>query len=88
MNADQWPRVKDIFHAAIERAPEKRAAFVVEACGGDAALRAEVERLIAAHDRAGNFIEWSPVAGVQPRLTGRVIGRYDTGLGLRRPIDR
>jgi tetratricopeptide (TPR) repeat protein/predicted Ser/Thr protein kinase len=82
MNADQWPRVKDIFHAAIERAPGNRAAFVMDACGGDAALRAEVERLIAAHDRAGSFIDQSPVAGAQPRqtsLSGRVIGRYEVG---------
>src|SRR6266536_2420102 len=82
MNADQWPRVKNIFHAAIERAPANRAAFVIEACGGDAAVRAEVERLIAAHDRAGSFIEQSPVAGVERRqtsLTGRVIGRYEVG---------
>ena len=82
MTADQWPRVKDIFHAAIERAPGNRAAFVIEACGGDAALRAEVERLVAAHDRAGSFIEQSPVAAGEPRqtsLSGRVIGRYEVG---------
>jgi serine/threonine protein kinase len=82
MSADQWSRVKDIFHAAIEREPATRAAFVIEACGDDAALRAEVDRLLAAHDRAGTFIETSPVAGVQSRLTslsGRVIGRYEVG---------
>src|SRR5688572_18567660 len=82
MNADQWPRVKEIFHAAIERAPVSRAVFVIEACGGDALLRAEVERLVAAHDRAANFIEQSPVAGAHARqvsLTGRVIGRYEVG---------
>ena len=35
MNPDQWRRVKDIFHAAIERAPLNRPAFLMEACGGD-----------------------------------------------------
>jgi serine/threonine protein kinase len=82
MNADQWPRVKDIFHAAIERAPGNRAAFVLEACGTDEALRAEVERLIAAHERATGFIEHSPVAGAQSRhtsLSGHMIGRYEVG---------
>lgn len=77
MNADQWARVKDIFHAAIEQTPGSRAAFVIEACRGDAELRAEVERLVAAHDQAGSFIEQSPVAGgpsSQTGLSGRVIG--------------
>jgi serine/threonine protein kinase/tetratricopeptide (TPR) repeat protein len=77
-----WPRVKEIFQAAIERAPGTRAAFVIEECGGDAALRAEVERLVAAHDRAGSFIEQSPAAAREPRqasLAGRVIGRYEIG---------
>src|SRR5438093_11426120 len=82
MNADQWRRVKDIFHAAIERSPSSRAAFLTEACGGDEELRTEVERLIAAHDQAGTFIDRSPVGGAQPRqpsLSGRVIGRYEVG---------
>ena len=82
MNPDQWRRVKDIFHAAIERAPLKRPAFLTEACGGDGELRTEVERLIAAHDQAGTFIDRSPVGGAQPSqpsLSGRVIGRYEVG---------
>jgi hypothetical protein len=41
MNADQWSRAKDVFCGAIERPPEDRAAFLIEACGGDAAPRAE-----------------------------------------------
>ncbi|PYR35301.1 MAG: hypothetical protein DMF93_22005, partial [Acidobacteria bacterium] len=86
MNPDQWRRVKDIFHAAIERAPLNRAAFLMEACGGDEELRAEVERLIAAHDQAGTFIDRSPVGGVQPRqpsLSGRVIHGEKRDLTIR-----
>ena len=90
MNPEQWPPVKDLFHAALDVAPEDRSAFVAEACGGDAVLRAELERLLAAHAQADSFIEHSAaVAGggfpdgesmhKQRSMTGRVIGRYEIG---------
>jgi serine/threonine protein kinase/tetratricopeptide (TPR) repeat protein len=69
---EQWSRVKELFHGALERAPAARAAFLDTSCGNDATLRAEVERLLAAHEDAGTFIERSPVA-----TTGRVIGHYE-----------
>ena len=28
MNGDQWTRVKELFHAALERPPDERAAFL------------------------------------------------------------
>src|SRR5688572_30709201 len=43
-------RAKDIFVAALEHAPDERAAFVADACTGDAGLRAEVESLLAFHE--------------------------------------
>jgi tetratricopeptide (TPR) repeat protein/predicted Ser/Thr protein kinase len=86
VTADEWLRVKELFHAAVDRGPEDRTAFLAAACGGDAALRAEVERLLTAHDDASGFIERSPVAGAAasasaagPPLTGVVIGRYEVG---------
>ena len=86
MTPDQWPRVKELFDAAVDRRPEDRAAFLAGAGGGDAALRAEVERLLKAHDEASGFIERSPVAGTAapasvaaPSLTGLVMGRYEVG---------
>ena len=39
----------------FEQDPDTRAAFVLETCGDDAALRAEVESLLAAHERAGSL---------------------------------
>jgi serine/threonine protein kinase/tetratricopeptide (TPR) repeat protein len=50
--------VKSIFCGALERptGPD-RAAFVADACAADSALRAEVEKLVAAHERAGDFLE-------------------------------
>jgi serine/threonine protein kinase len=70
----EWARVKELFHAAVEREPADRSGYLTAACGTDAVLRAEVERLLAAHIEAADFIEW-PTA----RLTGRQIGRYQIG---------
>ncbi|HEY3243209.1 MAG TPA: serine/threonine-protein kinase, partial [Phycisphaerae bacterium] len=42
-------RVKPIFGMALELPETERAAFLERACGGDAALRREVEELLAAH---------------------------------------
>ena len=53
--APQWNRVKEVFHAALEREPRERAVYLQMACGEDAALQAEVESLLVAHDQAGSF---------------------------------
>jgi eukaryotic-like serine/threonine-protein kinase len=68
---NNWLRIKELFHAALERGPAERAAFLNASCGDEPAVRAEVDRLLAAHGDAGEFIEQSPVA-----LAGRVIGHY------------
>lgn len=82
MNEAMWARVKELFHAALERAPEERTAFLANACGDDRALRTELERLLAAQGEAGSFLEWSPMAAVAggdskwTPMAGRVLGRY------------
>ena len=45
----QWGRIKELFGAALELEPARRAGFLREACGGDENLRIEVESLLAAH---------------------------------------
>ncbi len=58
--------VDSILTAAVEiGSPDQRAAYLAEACGDDADLRAQVERLIKAHFLAGSFLE-EPVAGDRP----------------------
>jgi serine/threonine protein kinase/tetratricopeptide (TPR) repeat protein len=62
---------KDIFNDALGLPPGERAAFVERACGGDAALRAAVEELLALHEGAPRFLaaptaaaaEATPAAG-------------------------
>ena len=46
---DQWPRIKEIVGAVLEREPDERSTFLDQACSQNPALRAEVESLLAAH---------------------------------------
>src|SRR2546423_15495876 len=57
MHRDRWQQVKEVLHSSLDLAPEDRALHLELSCGGDAELRAEVESLLASHDRADNFIE-------------------------------
>jgi serine/threonine-protein kinase len=85
MQAERWRQVDQLFDAALEREPSERAAFLDEACAGDDALRREVESLLAAHERAGSFIEMpasDSSAGLVTKektclTVGRRIGHYE-----------
>ena len=57
MSPDRHDRVSELFHAASAHPPEKRDAFLTEACGQDAALRADVESLLSYDGAAGPFLE-------------------------------
>jgi tetratricopeptide (TPR) repeat protein len=85
-----------IFKAAVKLPPERRAAYLDQACGSDAKLRAEIESLLHAHDATGGFLEDVP-AGTDPtedyqpiaECPGTVIGPYklmeqigEGGMGL------
>jgi serine/threonine protein kinase/tetratricopeptide (TPR) repeat protein len=59
--------VKSIFGCALELSdPAERAAYLASACGDNMALRAEVDGLLAALDRAGGFLKNLPVAADGP----------------------
>jgi eukaryotic-like serine/threonine-protein kinase len=76
MKPERWQKLDELFHSAIGRRPEERAAFLHEVCAGDEELRAEVEALIAAGEQAGSFIE-KPALEVEARsLAGE---RSDSG---------
>src|SRR5262245_4381709 len=61
--------VKSIFGRALEiESAAGRAAYLDEACGGDAGMRAEVEGLLAANGRAGEFMR-RPAAAVAAGIT-------------------
>ncbi len=52
MDPDRWNQVSEIFEAAVALPPEEMRAYVAARCSTDPSLRAEVEMLIAAHQKA------------------------------------
>jgi serine/threonine protein kinase len=73
-------RLKEIFTRALSiRARGERDSYLAGACHGDPALREQVESLLAAAERAGDFLEGTvrvgPGDGPLER-PGSVIGRY------------
>jgi Tol biopolymer transport system component/predicted Ser/Thr protein kinase len=44
---EEWKRVEEVYHEALEHRPESRAAFITAACGTDSSVRREVESLLA-----------------------------------------
>jgi serine/threonine protein kinase/Tol biopolymer transport system component len=74
MSDQRWRRVEKICHDALERGRDERRAFVLDACGGDETLLAEVESLLAnasAADESGLGIR-----DLGLELVGRQIGVY------------
>ncbi len=49
-------RLKEVFGEAAELPIEARATFLDAACGADESLRRQVNELLRAHDRAGDFL--------------------------------
>jgi serine/threonine protein kinase/Tfp pilus assembly protein PilF len=56
MTPERHQRIGELFDEALELGPEERAAFLDRTRGEDAALRVEVERLLANHLEAGEFL--------------------------------
>jgi hypothetical protein len=53
--------LKALLSKTLEKeTPQSRADFLQEVCAGDAALKAELESLLKAHEDAGNFLETPP----------------------------
>jgi serine/threonine protein kinase len=82
MNQELWRKVEELFHAALERAPEARQEFLDGACGTDSEVRRQVELLLSKEQRAGSFLE-KPAMGestltltAKRSLLGRQVGPY------------
>jgi serine/threonine protein kinase/Tol biopolymer transport system component len=79
---DDWSRVKDIFAHARALPPDARVEYFAEACGGDDSLRHEVGSLLAADERANDFLETPPpqlAVEATETFADRCIGAYKVG---------
>jgi len=74
MDSDGWRKAEECYHAAMERPPHDRAAFVAQACAHDSELRREVESLLAHEGHADGLLEtpaWNHLT--PPDETGTIV---------------
>ncbi len=57
MSPERWQEVDRLLQSVLQQPPDRRAAFLRQACGADAALEEEVRSLLAAQQEAGSFLE-------------------------------
>jgi serine/threonine protein kinase/tetratricopeptide (TPR) repeat protein len=85
----RWEKLQDLFHRALPLNAEARAGLIDRECLAQPELRAELERLLGANDRAGAFIRVPAVTfpgepAPDPSAEGRRIGAYR----LTKPVGR
>jgi serine/threonine protein kinase len=82
--SERWARVKELFEAAADLAPNERASLLSDECDGDDALRREVESLLNSDAQTDGFIE-QPVLEIprdlfseatEESFVGRHFGAY------------
>ncbi|MCI0489281.1 MAG: hypothetical protein L0229_22030 [Blastocatellia bacterium] len=83
MTPERWQQIEELFHAAADRAPDERTAFLDQACADDPELRREVESLLTQEHRQGTSIETmisdlteSLAATHLEEMIGKKIGPY------------
>jgi hypothetical protein len=83
MSPDRWERIEELYHAALARQGEGRAAFLANACQGDEGLRREVESLVKQAGSASGLLDHPAVdvshivSHVGTMLAGiRQVGNY------------
>lgn len=93
MTPERYQRINDVADAGLAKSLEDRAAFLDEACEGDAELRRKVEALLAAHEaheahESGEDFLATPVFETLAKdvaskwekrdgLPGKIIGHYE-----------
>ena len=80
MATDRWESLKQLLDEAMELEPNRRSEFLERACGGDAELREEVEKLIRGSNQDTGWVQEAigeaaerTLNGPQPSLEGRVL---------------
>ena len=81
MTPERWQQISQLYHAALTRPVDQRAAFLADACADDEALRQEIESLLA-HERTAEGFLGPPavevaaavMSGHRPSSSSRISG--------------
>jgi len=57
INPERWKKIDEMLDVVLELEPDKRAAFLQQACAGDEALKTQVEKLIALDQQDEHFMD-------------------------------
>src|SRR5262245_20959237 len=68
MKPERWKQIEQLYHAALDREPDERAAFLAETCPGDSGLRREVEELLDYDGASESFIKGNALSYEARRL--------------------
>jgi len=79
MNADRYQRLRELFLAACDMAPEEREAYLRDACRDDAALRADLAGLLARDAENAAVLEEHLTEDLRRHLA-RIIAEYEPDL--------
>jgi serine/threonine-protein kinase len=79
MTPDRWQRVKRLFHEALDRQPDERAAFLASECADEPSLADDVAGLLASDAQTRSFLEEAAALPETPSLSaGQVLAsRYE-----------
>ena len=73
LTRERWQRIEAVLDQVLDLPPPERTAFLESACD-DASIRKDVERLLAAEERAGEFLENPPWSGAVERAHATATG--------------
>src|SRR5215510_6082357 len=88
MDKQRWQQIETLYYAALERAPDERAAFLAQACADDSGLLREVEELLRYDPGEGSFMQENALAvaaqalepnelsQTAPSMIGRQLNHY------------
>lgn len=84
MDSDEWKKLDNLLHAALERTPEDRDAFLRAACPGEERLEREALSLLALEEKAGAFLE-KPAIELEAQVAVGEQPDYDEETDVVRP---
>jgi serine/threonine protein kinase/TolB-like protein len=84
IHPDDWPRVRAVFEHALTLPSSARPGYVASACGSREDIRHQVERMLASHSQANDFLQTPAAVAVTEftfatTLEGTRIGPYQLG---------